>query len=231
MSKGTEEAGLQAHREALLSRASGRVVEIGAGTGRNLAFYGDGVESLTVTEPDPHMARRLERRIEEHPVRWSSCRRRPRSCPSRTGSSTSPSRRSSSAEWTTRRRALGELRRVLKPGGELLFIEHVRSDEPGLARWQDRLNGLNRVVARCDCNRSTVDAIRAAGFTITELEHERAAEGAAVRPAARGRDGHTELRLTGGPGGLRRRSPRARARRARPRTACRCRRRRSGGGR
>ena len=64
MAKGPEEAGLLALREQLLSGVSGRVVEIGAGTGRNLAFYGDGVE-LTVTEPDPHMARRLEQRIEE----------------------------------------------------------------------------------------------------------------------------------------------------------------------
>ena len=43
-------------------------------------------------------------------------------------------------------RALGELRRVLRPGGRLIFIEHVRSDKPGLARWQDRLNGLNKFV-------------------------------------------------------------------------------------
>ena len=67
MSRGSEAAGLQAHREALLAGVSGRVVEIGAGTGRNLAFYGDDVDSLTITEPDPHMARKLEQRIEEHP--------------------------------------------------------------------------------------------------------------------------------------------------------------------
>jgi ubiquinone/menaquinone biosynthesis C-methylase UbiE len=68
-------------------------------------------------------------------------------------------------------RALGEVHRVLKPGGRLLFIEHVRSDDPGLARKQDRMNGLNRIVVRCNCNRSTLDAIRAAGFTITDLHH------------------------------------------------------------
>jgi hypothetical protein len=62
---------------------------------------------------------------------------------------------------------------VLKPGGRLLFIEHVRSDEPRLARWQDRLNGLQRRVGHgCNCNRSTVESIRRAGFRIVELERD-----------------------------------------------------------
>jgi len=68
---------------------------------------------------------------------------------------------------------LAELRRVLSPAGCLMFIEHVRSEEPGLARWQDRLNGLNRRVARCNCNRRTLEGIRAAGFTITTIYHDR----------------------------------------------------------
>lgn len=170
MSKGTEAAGLQAHREALLARASGRVVEIGAGTGRNLAFYGDGVESLTVTEPDPHMARRLERRIEEHPRPVELVQAPAEKLPFEDGRFDVAVSTLVLCGVKNQARALGELRRVLKPGGQLLFIEHVRSDEPGLARWQDRLNGLNRVVAHCDCNRSTVDAIRAAGFTVAEVE-------------------------------------------------------------
>lgn len=61
MSAGSEKAGLGEHRRALLAGARGRVLEIGAGTGANLAFYGDGVESLTVVEPDGPMAKRLER--------------------------------------------------------------------------------------------------------------------------------------------------------------------------
>jgi SAM-dependent methyltransferase len=68
-------------------------------------------------------------------------------------------------------RALRELRRVLRPGGQLLFIEHVRSGDARLARSQDRMNGINRFVVGCDCNRPTLDSIREAGFAVTRAEH------------------------------------------------------------
>jgi ubiquinone/menaquinone biosynthesis C-methylase UbiE len=171
MSRGSEAAGLQAHRETLLAGASGRVVEIGAGTGRNLAFYGDDVHSLTITEPDPHMARRLERRIEAHPRPVELVRAPAEELPFEDGEFDVAVSTLVLCGVEDQSRALGEVRRVLKPGGRLLFIEHVRSDDPGLARKQDRMNGLNRIVARCNCNRSTLDAIRAAGFTITHLQH------------------------------------------------------------
>jgi ubiquinone/menaquinone biosynthesis C-methylase UbiE len=90
-------------------------------------------------------------------------------------------------------RALRELRRVLRPGGRLLFLEHVRSDDPARARLQDRMNWLNRIVVMCDCNRPTLGTIRQAGFTVTSLEHTRlpkapkfvgpAIIGAATKPA------------------------------------------------
>ena len=67
-------------------------------------------------------------------------------------------------------RALREARRVLRPGGRLLFLEHVRSDDPQLARFQDRMNWLNRFVVHCDCNRPTLATIETEGFTIDRLE-------------------------------------------------------------
>ena len=195
MAKGPEEAGLLALREQLLSGVSGRVVEIGAGTGRNLAFYGDGVE-LTVTEPDPHMARRLEQRIEERSRPVKLVQAPAEDLPFEDGQFDVAVSTLVLCGVDDQARALGEVRRVLKPGGELIFIEHVRSDEPRLARWQDRLNPLNRVVARCNCNRRDGGRDPRRRLHDHEARARRAAEGAAVRPPARGRDGHAERRLT-----------------------------------
>ena len=68
-------------------------------------------------------------------------------------------------------RAVREIRRVLRPGGRLLFLEHVRSDDPELARFQDRMNWLNRFVVCCDCNRPTLATIEAEDFSVSRLEH------------------------------------------------------------
>ena len=170
MSRGTEEAGLRAHREALLSQASGRVLEIGAGTGRNLPYYRDDVE-LTLVEPGEPMLRRLERRLEEHPRQVELVRAPAEALPFEDGEFDVVVSTLVLCAVEDQATALAEARRVLKPGGTLLFIEHLRSDEPKLARLQDRMNRVNRLVVRCNCNRSTLDAIRAAGFTIGEVEH------------------------------------------------------------
>ncbi len=70
-------------------------------------------------------------------------------------------------------RALRQLRRILVPGGRLLFIEHVASDESGLRRWQDRMHWLNRIVGHgCECNRATLDSILAAGFSVSDLRRD-----------------------------------------------------------
>ena len=168
---GTEKAGLRACRERLLAVAAGDVLEIGGGTGANLPCYGPAVGSLTITEPHPPMLRRLERAARAH---------RPDALVLRAPAEDLPfDNQSFDVAVSTlvlcgvddQPRTLRELRRVLRPGGRLLLIEHLRSEDPALARLQDRMNWLNRLVVCCDCNRPTLDCLRQAGFTVDQLQH------------------------------------------------------------
>jgi ubiquinone/menaquinone biosynthesis C-methylase UbiE len=170
MSK-TERAGLAAQRTALLRSASGEVIEIGGGTGASLPGYGPDVSSLTITEPEVPMVRRLEQRARAHAPAARVLRAPAEDLPFDDAQFDVAVSALVLCTVADQPRALRELHRVLRPGGRLLFIEHVRSDEPGLSRWQDRLNWLSRIVAHgCNCNRPTLDTIRASGFTITDLE-------------------------------------------------------------
>jgi SAM-dependent methyltransferase len=167
----TEKAGLRAFRERLLAGASGDVLEIGAGTGANLPCYSPAVGSLTVTEPQPAMLRHLERNVRARRPAARVLRAPAEDLPFDDDSFDVAVSTLVLCGVDDQPRALRELRRVLRPGGRLLFIEHVRSDDPRASRLQDRLNWLNRLVVCCDCNRPTLDSIRAAGFTVGPVEH------------------------------------------------------------
>ena len=172
----TEKAGLRAFRERLLADASGDVLEIGGGTGLNLPWYGPAITSLTITEPQPPMLRRLERTVRargagQHGPDARVLRAPAEDLPFDDDSFDVAVSTLVLCGVDDQPRALRELRRVLRPGGRLLFIEHLRSGDPATARLQDRLNWLNRLVVCCDCNRPTLDSIRAAGFTVTQVEH------------------------------------------------------------
>ena len=167
----TEKAGLRAFREALLAGAKGRVIEIGGGTGANLPCYGPAVESLTITEPELPMLRRLERTVREHRPAAKVLRAPAEDLPFDDHTFDVAVSTLVLCGADDQPRALRELRRVLRPGGQLLFFEHVRSDDPGTARLQDRVNWLNRLIVCCDCNRPTLRSIQDAGFTITQIEH------------------------------------------------------------
>lgn len=171
---GSERSVLQGHRGSLISRVTGDVLEVGGGTGANLPFYGSGVEDLVLIEPEEPMALRLERKLDSY------------SLPARVVGAPAEDIPFDDASFDfvvstlvlctvdDPARALGEIRRLLKPGGQLVFLEHVRSDEPRLARWQDRLHGVQvRLAYGCHCNRPTLENIERAGFSIAELEHDR----------------------------------------------------------
>jgi SAM-dependent methyltransferase len=169
----TEHAGLGAHRQALLAAATGDVLEIGAGTGTNLLYYGEGARTLTLTEPERPMARRLQKRILEHRPDAKLLRAPAEDLPFNDDSFDAVVSTLVLCTVDDQPRALRELRRVLRPGGRLLFIEHVRSDDAKLARLQDRLMPINlRIAHGCHCNRPTLDGIRNAGFEVTELAHD-----------------------------------------------------------
>jgi SAM-dependent methyltransferase len=183
----TEEGGLRTMRERLLAGVSGDILEIGGGTGANLPCYGPAVGSLTITEPQPPMLRRLERNVRAHYPDARVLRAPAEDLPFADHSFDVAVSTLVLCGVDDQPRTLRELRRVLRPGGRLLFIEHLRSGDPGTARRQDRLNWLNRLVVCCDCNRPTLDSIRAAGFTVTRAEHTELPKAPPfVRPAVLG---------------------------------------------
>ena len=167
----TERAGLTDMRQTLLAQASGRVLEIGGGTGANLAHYGPAVTSLTVTEPDTSMIKRLERRVHAEAPDATVLRAPAEDLPFVDGTFDVVVSTLVLCGVDDQPRAVREIRRVLRPHGRLLFLEHLRSTDSKQARTQDRLNWLNRFVVCCDCNRPTLDTITDAGFEINTVEH------------------------------------------------------------
>jgi ubiquinone/menaquinone biosynthesis C-methylase UbiE len=185
---GAEKAGLRVFREQLLASAHGEVLEIGGGTGANLLCYGPDVSSLTITEPQPAMLRRLEPRVREHRPSARVLRAPAEDLPFDDYTFDTAVSTLVLCGVDDQPRALRELRRVLRPGGQLLFIEHLRADDPALAGLQDRMNWLSRLVVCCDCNRPTLDSIQKAGFTVTQAEHTTLPKAPKfVRPAIVGR--------------------------------------------
>ena len=169
--KGTEEAGLREKRRELLARATGRTVEIGAGTGLNLDLYPEAVSDLVLVEPDPHMAKRLRPRVAESSREATVHEAGAERLPLEDDSVDTVVATLVFCTIPDPEAALAEAQRVLKPGGRLLFLEHVRSEDPGLARWQDRLEGPWRFLGEgCHCNRDTVAKVSAAGFELDSVE-------------------------------------------------------------
>jgi ubiquinone/menaquinone biosynthesis C-methylase UbiE len=166
-----EKVTLRALRASLLAAASGDVLEIGGGTGANLPFYRPGAGSLTITEPDPAMLRRLERRAREQAPLAKILRAPAEDLPFDDGTFDTVVSTMVLCGVSDQPRTLRQLRRVLRPGGQLLLIEHVRSGDPQLARHQDRMNWMCQLVMHCDCNRPTLASIEEAGFAATRVEH------------------------------------------------------------
>jgi len=174
MSAGAERAGLADMRAQALAPAQGATLELGAGTGANLEHYPEAVTELVLTEPSEHMAKRLRDKVAASgraaEVVVAPAERLP--FPDERFDTVTATLVLCTADDPAA--ALREVARVLRPGGQLLFLEHVRADDPGLARWQDRLEGAwGYMAAGCHPNRDTLAAIEGAGFAVGGLEHGR----------------------------------------------------------
>ncbi len=163
--------GTAEHRRKLLASARGQVIEVGAGTGLNFPHYPPDVTEVLAVEPDPHMFRRLADATATAGVPVRLQRASAEALPASDASADVVVCSLVLCSVADQATALADVRRVLKPGGRLLFFEHVRSRDPRFARWQDRIERLwGMFGGGCHPNRDTVRAIGDAGFVIDELE-------------------------------------------------------------
>jgi ubiquinone/menaquinone biosynthesis C-methylase UbiE len=185
--KATEEAGLRSMRAGLLAEATGRTVELGAGTGANLGLYPAGVD-LVLTEPDPHMAKRLRAKLTEAGRGEVVVEAPAERLPLADDSADTVVATLVLCTIPDPAAALAETARILRPGGKLLFLEHVRAEDPSLARWQDRLERPWRFLGDgCHCNRDTVATIEDSPLRLERAERGRLPKvPPIVRPLARG---------------------------------------------
>lgn len=164
---------IEKYRRELIPAARGRVLEVGIGSGLNLPFYAASVNTVVGLDPSERLLSMARRRAAKADVPVDLMQ----------GSATAIPLDNASVDmvvmtWTLCSipdplAALREMRRVLKPGGVLLFVEHGLSPEPGIARWQHRLTPVWRHISGgCHLDRKVDDLIRAGGFEVAELKTE-----------------------------------------------------------
>ncbi|HSP38568.1 MAG TPA: class I SAM-dependent methyltransferase [Frankiaceae bacterium] len=183
-----ERAGMRRHRQDLLTQARGRTLEIGSGTGLNLLHYPDDIDELVLAEPEPAMRQRLEGEVRRSECKAQVIDAGAEQLPFDDATLDTVVSTLVLCTVDAPEVALREIGRVLRPGGQLLFIEHVRSDSATLARWQDRLAGpWQRFAEGCRCNRSTLELIDAGGFRLDSRTAEWRAMPPIIRPLVVGR--------------------------------------------
>ncbi|WP_405610812.1 class I SAM-dependent methyltransferase [Streptomyces sp. NBC_01511] len=171
-----EAAGLSQKRAEFIAPAYGRTLELGAGTGLNLPHYPDAVTEMVISEPYPHMVVKLAEKVEELDLTQT------------VQLTVSPAEKipfpDNSFDTVVAAMilctvkdpepVLAEIERVLKPGGQYLFLEHVRNPDPKIARKQDFIQpGWFLFGNECHCNRPTVETLQASGLKIEELKHDK----------------------------------------------------------
>jgi ubiquinone/menaquinone biosynthesis C-methylase UbiE len=161
-------------RQRVIGAAQGRVLEVGIGSGLNLPLYGPMVRSVIALEPSRELLRMARKRAEAVSAAVEFYEASAETMPLDDRSVDTVVTTWTLCSIADAARALAEMRRVLKPNGVLLFVEHGRAPEPGVARWQDRLDPLwSRFAGGCHLNRKMDDLIAANGFRIDRLANAR----------------------------------------------------------
>ncbi|HEV2663606.1 MAG TPA: class I SAM-dependent methyltransferase [Blastocatellia bacterium] len=160
------------YRRRALEPARGETLEIGFGTGLNLPYYPQAVTKLTAIDSENMLEDRVAKRIASCPLPVTRMRLdAQRRLPFEDHSFDTVVTTLTLCSIPDTAPALAEIRRVLKPGGRFVFFEHGRSDDPKIARRQDRFNPIQKIIgAGCNMNRKIDDLIENAGFEITTLD-------------------------------------------------------------
>lgn len=169
-----ERAGLAEERQELLAQASGRTLEIGAGTGSNLGHYTDAVSELVLAEPEPNMAAQLRAKLAAAAPQVGTVEvitAAAEQLPFDDGEFDTVVSTLVLCTVEDPGAAVNEVKRVLVEDGALLFMEHVRADDPRAARMQDLIERpWGKLLGGCHPNRASGDQIIEAGFWIERLE-------------------------------------------------------------
>ena len=159
--------GEDALRRELLAGLEGRVIEVGPGNGINFEHFPATVEELIAAEPEPYLRRAAEQRARELPLQIRVVAGSADSLPAEDGSVDAVVVAGVLCSVPDQQAALREFRRVLRPGGELRFYEHVRSRRAGFARYQDAVATVwPRLMGGCRPNLDTLAAIEEGGFRV-----------------------------------------------------------------
>lgn len=172
MARAMERGGMTERRQALLAGITGQVIEVGAGDGLNFAHYPPTVTHVLAVEPEPRLRRLAHAAAERAAVPVEVVDGLAERLPAGDGTVDAVVVSLVLCSVRDQDAALREIRRVLKPRGQLRFLEHVRADTPGLARVQRVLDATvwPRLAGGCHTGRDTVAAIERSGFAVERLD-------------------------------------------------------------
>lgn len=167
----SEQRGTAEHRARNLAALNGRVIEVGAGNGLNFRHYPTAVTEVVAIEPDDQLRALAERAAQSAPVSLRVVAAHADDLPFAHASFDGAVVSLVLCSVPEPHRSLAELRRVLKPGGQLRFFEHVRSANPLIGAFQTAITPLwSRAGGGCHLNRDTAVTIQDAGFEIEHIE-------------------------------------------------------------